>query len=124
MFESAPGSHIPTTVDLSLSVKTITVCGRSVHMHLWDTPGQERYQAVASIYLSHAKGIVLVYDITSKESFQDLRQWVGVVKKFAPQTVQVLLVGRLMRRKRDKSPKKWGKSWRRILVHSSLKQAL
>lgn len=48
---------------------------------LRDTAGQERFNSITSAYYRSAKGIILVYDITKKESFDDLPKWMKMIDK-------------------------------------------
>ena len=45
-------------------------------MHIWDTSGQERFRAITQLYYKDASAAILVYDITSKESLNDLEYWI------------------------------------------------
>lgn len=46
-----------------------------------DTAGQERFNSITSAYYRGAKGIVLVYDITKQETFEDLPKWMKMIDK-------------------------------------------
>jgi len=48
---------------------------------LRDTAGQERFNSITSAYYRSAKGIILVYDITKKETFDDLPKWMKMIDK-------------------------------------------
>ena len=50
--------------------------GTHVEMQVWDTAGQERYKSLGPIYYRNAQGAIVVYDQTSKESFDDLNSWI------------------------------------------------
>lgn len=58
-----------------------------------DTAGQERFNSITSAYYRGAKGIVLVYDITKQETFDDLPKWMKMIDKV--RRVMVLRVGRV-----------------------------
>lgn len=51
------------------------------HFPLRDTAGQERFNSITSAYYRSAKGIVLVYDITKKETFEDVPKWMKMIDK-------------------------------------------
>ncbi|XP_059580219.1 ras-related protein Rab-12 isoform X1 [Alligator mississippiensis] len=59
----------------------------------WDTAGQERFNSITSAYYRSAKGIILVYDITKKETFDDLPKWMKMIDKYASEDAELLLVG-------------------------------
>ncbi|EPY79322.1 hypothetical protein CB1_000932032 [Camelus ferus] len=58
-----------------------------------DTAGQERFNSITSAYYRSAKGIILVYDITKKETFDDLPKWMKMIDKYASEDAELLLVG-------------------------------
>ncbi|KAG9479049.1 hypothetical protein GDO78_012617 [Eleutherodactylus coqui] len=58
-----------------------------------DTAGQERFNSITSAYYRSAKGIILVYDLTKKETFDDLPKWMKMIDKYASDDAELLLVG-------------------------------
>ena len=67
--------------------------GKSVLMDIWDTAGQEKHRALARIYYKKAKAAVLVYDITSKKSFEEIKNyWSGQVKEVCEKDTILALV--------------------------------
>ena len=49
-------------------------------MQIWDTAGQERFRTITSAYYKGAHGIIMVYDLTSDQSFKDIQEfWAGEV---------------------------------------------
>ncbi|TDL22997.1 ras-domain-containing protein [Rickenella mellea] len=60
---------------------------------LWDTAGQERYRAISNSYYRGAEGIILVYDVTNVESFNNISTWHSDIIKHAPEEVNLILVG-------------------------------
>jgi Ras-related protein Rab-1A len=59
----------------------------------WDTAGQERFRTITSSYYRGAQGIILVYDCTDRESFNNVKQWMGEIDRYACENVNKLLVG-------------------------------
>jgi Ras-related protein Rab-1A len=57
--------------------------GRLVKLQIWDTGGQQRYRPVLSTCYRNAVGVVVVYDVTNKKSFTNLKQWMLEVDEFA-----------------------------------------
>ena len=58
---------------------------KSIKFELWDTAGQERYRALAKVFYKNAAVCVLVYDITRKSSFDELKNfWVNEIKENTP----------------------------------------
>lgn len=62
-------------------------------MQIWDTAGQDRFRTLTSSYYRGAHGIIIVYDVTSRDSFDNVRQWMKEIEKFASEHVNKLLVG-------------------------------
>jgi Ras-related protein Rab-1A len=59
----------------------------------WDTAGQERFRTITSSYYRGAHGIIIVYDITDSESFDNVKQWLNEIDRYACENVNKLLVG-------------------------------
>lgn len=62
-------------LDLSIEVdicRSITVGGDIVKLQIWDTAGQERFRTITGAYYKGAQAIIIVYDITKEQSFQDI----------------------------------------------------
>uniref|UniRef100_A0A8C4YLC9 small monomeric GTPase n=1 Tax=Gopherus evgoodei TaxID=1825980 RepID=A0A8C4YLC9_9SAUR len=66
---------------------------RGLQVNRGDTAGQERFNSITSAYYRSAKGIILVYDITKKETFEDLPKWMKMIDKYASEDAELLLVG-------------------------------
>jgi len=59
----------------------------------WDTAGQERFRTISSTYYRGAHGIIVVYDITNLDSFNNVKRWLTEIDKYARENVNKLLVG-------------------------------
>ena len=57
----------------------------------WDTAGQERFKTITAAYYRGADGIILVYDVTNRESFDSIRKWVREVDRYASQHCKLLV---------------------------------
>ena len=62
-------------------------------MHLWDTAGQEKFRSISSIYFRGADGVIVVYDITNRSSFDHLSTWLKEVEDNIGSDCQLMLVG-------------------------------
>ena len=81
------------TIGVDFKVKSIEVNQKLVKMQIWDTAGQERFRNVISSYFKGAHGILLIYDITCRESFKELENWLGEVERHASSQVLKILIG-------------------------------
>lgn len=84
-------SHI-STIGIDFKMKTIIVEGKRIRIQMWDTAGQERYETITTQYYRRAHGIILVYDITRQETFNNIRKWLRYVDEHANNNVQRLLL--------------------------------
>jgi Ras-related protein Rab-1A len=64
-----------------------------VRIHIWDTAGQERFRTITSSYYRGAHGIMMVYDLTDRESFEHIKTWAEDIVKFASENVIWIIVG-------------------------------
>jgi len=81
------------TIGVEFGSKVIQVGGKSVKLQIWDTAGQERFRSVTRSYYRGAAGALLVYDITSRDSYNALTQWLSDARTLASQHIVVILVG-------------------------------
>ena len=81
-----------STVGASFFRYSCTVEDCTVNFDIWDTAGQERYKSLASMYYRGAAAALVVYDITSEESFERAKYWVRELSSNSPETV-IAVVG-------------------------------
>jgi GTPase SAR1 family protein len=74
--------HIQSTIGVDFKVKHIDMNGKRVKLTIWDTAGQERFRTLTSSYYRGAHGVVLVYDVTRTDSFENLEQWLKEVQLY------------------------------------------
>lgn len=74
---------------------TILLDGKRVKLQLWDTSGQGRFCTIIRSYSRGAQGVILVYDITNKWSFDGIDRWLKEVEEHAPGVPKVLVGNRL-----------------------------
>ncbi|EOB07096.1 EF-hand calcium-binding domain-containing protein 4B [Anas platyrhynchos] len=81
------------TVGVDYNVKTITVDNTQVALQLWDTAGQERYRSITKQFFRKADGVIVMYDITAKDTFTAVKQWLISIEEETGENVPVLLLG-------------------------------
>lgn len=82
-----------STIGVDFKIKSVDVGGEKVKLQIWDTAGQERFRAIISNYYRGAHGIIIVFDMGSKESFENLGDWVSEVKKNTNENVEIVILG-------------------------------
>ena len=81
------------TIGVEFGGKTIEVKNKNVKIQIWDTAGQEAFQAITRTYYKGAIGALLVYDITRKETFDHINKWLNEVKLNGSKDICCILIG-------------------------------
>ncbi|XP_029955747.1 ras-related protein Rab-18a isoform X2 [Salarias fasciatus] len=82
------------TIGVDFKVKTITVDGNKAKLAIWDTAGQERFRTLTPSYYRGAQGVILVYDVTRRETFTKLDNWLNELETYCTRSDLVkMLVG-------------------------------
>ncbi|NXI62021.1 RB18B protein, partial [Anseranas semipalmata] len=82
------------TIGVDFKVKKMVVDGHAVQLAIWDTAGQERFRTLAPSYYRGAQGVVLVYDVTRKDTFAGLESWLNELEIYTTKSNTVkMLVG-------------------------------
>ena len=83
-----------TTDGASYASKSIDVNGKSLVLDIWDTAGQERYKSLTKFFYKGAKMAILVYDITRKESFDNIKSfWYNQIKEYGDEGIILGIAG-------------------------------
>ncbi|KAL4237855.1 Ras-related protein Rab-15 [Mactra antiquata] len=85
-------SHI-STIGIDFKMKTIDIEGKTVKTQIWDTAGQERFEAITKQFYRRAQGILLVFDICSRKSYEAIPKWLDHVRQFCKENVVITLIG-------------------------------
>ncbi|XP_034243309.1 ras-related protein Rab-37 isoform X2 [Thrips palmi] len=81
------------TVGIGFTNKLVTVDSVKVKLQIWDTAGQERFRSVTHAYYRDAHALLLLYDVTNKTSFDNIRAWLGEIREYAQDDVVIMLLG-------------------------------
>ena len=86
------------TVGLDFFTKDETIDNKIIRIKIWDTAGQERYKAITKCFFQRAQGIIIVFDVTNKRSFDDLKMWIDSIKSQSKLTedlenMPIILIG-------------------------------
>ena len=69
-----------STVGLDYYSKEEIIDGKTINIKLWDTAGEERYKSLTQNYFRNAEGVLLVFDVTNTDSFNNLKDWISSIK--------------------------------------------
>lgn len=83
-----------STVGASYFQKKLQINGKTIQLDIWDTAGQEKYRAMGRMFYKDAYIVLLIYDITNKQSFKDLKNiWIEEIKKSGEKHMVLAIVG-------------------------------
>jgi small GTP-binding protein len=74
-------------------MKNIKLNNMNIKLQIWDTAGKERYKSIAKNFFHSANGVFLVFDITNKQSFENLNKWIEDVKENSPKDCKYIIIG-------------------------------
>ncbi|KAE8689997.1 Ras-related protein RABA4d [Hibiscus syriacus] len=81
------------TIGVEFHTKTLVIDNKTVKSQIWDTAGQERYRAVTSAYYRGAVGAMLVYDMTKRQSFDNMARWLEELRGHADTNIIIIRIG-------------------------------
>lgn len=82
-----------TTIGIDFKIKEVELDGLRIKLQIWDTAGQERFRTITVSYFKGAHGILLVYDVSERDSFENIQHWVHQIRENADERVRLVLVG-------------------------------
>jgi Ras-related protein Rab-18 len=88
-----PEDESSATIGVDFRVHKMDIKGKKVKLSIWDTAGQERFRTITSSYYRGAQGIILVYDVSSRESFDALPRWYSELETYVSSSVVKIVVG-------------------------------
>ncbi|KAM4834892.1 ras-related protein Rab-44 [Thomomys bottae] len=96
LHENSFAAGLTATVGVDFRVKSLWVDNKLFALQLWDTAGQERYHSMTRQLLRKAEGVVLMYDVTSHQSFSHVRYWLDCLQDAGVDSAVILLLGNKM----------------------------
>jgi len=85
-----PDRELPT-IGVDFGIKQLDLNGKLVKNQVWDSAGRDQFRESAASYCKGVVGIILVYDITNLESFQNLQKWLDIVKNESSIVCKILV---------------------------------
>ena len=84
--------QIPTT-GLDLKTADIILENKKIRVQIWDTAGQEKFNSITKNLILRVQGIILLFDLTNKESFDNLNSWIKIIREHCGNKMHILIVG-------------------------------
>lgn len=79
---------------IDVKTKYIDIQNKKIKLELWDTAGHERFRTISSKYYKGAMGIILVYDVSERNSFENVEEWISQInEETTAGEIEILLVG-------------------------------
>jgi len=85
--------NIMSTIGVDFKIRTLKIGEDNVKLQIWDTAGQERFKTITSSYYRGTHGVVLVFDVTNEETYQNIQKWLADVERSTDDSVFKILVG-------------------------------
>ena len=82
-----------STLGVDFKRKTEIIDDKQINIKVWDTAGQECFRNIQKIYYHNTEGVLLVFDLTSRQTFEQLNYWFENIKIECPKDVAICLVG-------------------------------
>ena len=81
------------TIGVEFGAKNVEINNKTFRIQIWDTAGQENFRSITRAYYKNSVCAIIVYDITNKESFNNIQNWIEDCKNQCPKTIFFVLVG-------------------------------
>jgi len=90
------GSHqvaYNATVGIDFKVKRVEIDQKTVKIQIWDTAGQEKFNAITTAYYRQARAAIVMYDVTRSNTFMNIRKWLKMIEDNGRSDIVVAIVG-------------------------------
>ena len=81
------------TIGVEFGAKNVTINNKIFRIQIWDTAGQENFRSITRAYYKNSVCALVVYDISSRDSFNNVSTWIDDCKNQSPKTIFMVLVG-------------------------------
>ena len=93
LIESKIRTNIEPTIGIEFGTKILEVQGKVVRLQIWDSAGQENYRSITRAYYRSSICAILVYDVTNRKSFDDIKEWLIDTNSFGSESMYLVLIG-------------------------------
>ena len=81
-----------STVGANYQLYVEEIDGKKVEIQIWDTAGQEKFKSLGPIYYRNARGAAVVFDVTNRNTFDDLSEWINAFREVAGTDTAIFIV--------------------------------
>ena len=81
------------TIGVEFGAKNVQIRNKTYRIQIWDTAGQENFRSITRAYYKNSVCALVVYDISSRDSFNNVSTWIEDCKNQSPKTIFMILVG-------------------------------
>lgn len=82
-----------STIGVEFMIKYIDFNGEKIKLQIWDTAGQERFKSITSSYYRGSDGVIMIFDISNRQSFINIKKWIHEIDKYTDNNLQKILIG-------------------------------
>jgi small GTP-binding protein len=93
LVEDTFSAESQSTIGVEFDSTVVQVDGQEVKLQIWDTAGQERFRSIAKAYFRNAVGVLLLFDICDRKTFDETNMWLNDVHSLCDPTAVVVLIG-------------------------------
>ena len=84
--------------------KILSIKDSTINLKIWDTAGQEQFRCLTRNFYKNSSGVIVVYDVSNKDSFDKVKFWIDRVKENADEKIKMILIGNKIDKKKMISP--------------------
>lgn len=84
---------IVSTIGVDFRIKYLYDAHKTVKLQIWDTAGQERFRTITTSYYKGAHCVIIVFDYTNRESFDNIESWLNEIKKYGSKSQSIYIFG-------------------------------
>ena len=81
------------SVQITLNTDGLNLENKKIRVQIWDTAGQEKFNSITKNLILRVQGIILLFDLTNKESFDNLNSWIKIIRDHCGNKMHILIVG-------------------------------
>ena len=84
-----------STLGVDYKVKYIKYKNTKIKLQLWDTSGEEKYRSISTNLIRNTQGLLIVFDLTNEDSFQNIKDWINAADDYNPNLKKILIGNKL-----------------------------